>query len=70
MPQFPLKQAGSEQGSIQNNWWQKAHVKKRGQNQLLHMSHKFETHNEKVKMEDIEGGTGVLRPVLPMKLAV
>lgn len=44
---------------------------KRGQSQLIHMSHQFEMHNEKqVKMGDIKGGMGVLGPVLPMKLAV
>lgn len=42
-----------------------------GQSQLRHMSPQFKMHDEKqVKMEDINGGMGVLRLVLPMKLDV
>lgn len=44
---------------------------KRGQSQIPRMSHWFEMYNDKqVKMEDIKGGTGVLRPAWPMKVAV
>lgn len=44
---------------------------KRGQSQILHMSQQFEMYNDKqVKMKDIKGGTGVLRPARPMKVAM
>lgn len=66
---FQSKQVlGSEAFKTTND---RNHTSKRGQSQLLHMSHQFEMHNEKqVNMGDIKGGMGVLGPVLPMKLAL